>query len=165
MLTAQLLDHGLAHHVVGQACKRLRTDDVGGAVVDQVEHLGRKQPALAHGVAQGEHLAGLLGKLPDAGVRLKARGGLQHLVDGLAEALDELDARLVRKAAGGLGAQLVLHVDGIGHAKQEEVHQAGHVGLATLLLDDADHLVVGRGVELDQDLADHAHTRLGALAL
>ena len=52
MLTAQLLDHRLAHHVVGQARKRLCADDIGRAVVNKVEHLGRKQPALAHVVAQ-----------------------------------------------------------------------------------------------------------------
>ena len=42
MLAAQLLDHGLAHHVVGQAREGLRADDVGRAVVNQVEHLGRE---------------------------------------------------------------------------------------------------------------------------
>ena len=34
MLTAQLLDHGLAHHVIGQAREGLRADDVGRAMVD-----------------------------------------------------------------------------------------------------------------------------------
>ena len=42
VLAAQLLDHGLAHHVVGQAREGLRADDVGRTMVDQVEHLGRK---------------------------------------------------------------------------------------------------------------------------
>ena len=39
-----------------------------------------------------------------------------------------------------------------------------HDGLAAFGLDLLDDLVVGRGMELHQDLADHAHARLGALA-
>ena len=42
---AQLLDDRLAHHVVGQAGEGLRADDVGRAVVDEVEHLGVVQGA------------------------------------------------------------------------------------------------------------------------
>ena len=53
---------------------------------------------------------------------------------------------------------------GVAHGVQEEVEQTRHHGLAALALDHVDHVVVGRGVELDQDLTDHAHARLGALA-
>ena len=165
MHLAQALDHGLADHVVGQARKRRAAHDVGRAGLDEVDHLGREQPALAHRVAQRQHLLGLGGQLEDVGVGLEARGLGEHLVDGLAEALDELDAGHVREAARGLGAELGVGVDRVGHAKEEEVHQARDVGLAALLLDDLDHLVVGRGVELDEDLAHHAHARLGAVVL
>ena len=163
MHLAQALDHGLANHVVGQACEGLRAHDVGRAVLDEVDHLGREQPALAHGVAQGEDLLGLIGKLEDVLVRLEARGLRQHAVHGLARGLNELDARHVREALGGLGAQLALHVDGAREAKEEEVDKAGHVGLAAFGLDDLDQLVVGRGVELDENLSHHAHARLGAV--
>ena len=42
VLTAQLLDHSLTHHVVGQAREGLSADDVGRTVVNQIEHLGRE---------------------------------------------------------------------------------------------------------------------------
>lgn len=44
-----------------QAGEGLRADDVGRAVVDQVKHLGREQPALAHVVAHRKHRTGLVG--------------------------------------------------------------------------------------------------------
>jgi hypothetical protein len=44
-----------------QARKGLRADDVGRTVVDQVEHLGREQPAVAHVIAHRKHRAGLVG--------------------------------------------------------------------------------------------------------
>ena len=68
------------------------------------------------------------------------------------------------RARSGRASQLVLLQLGVAHGVQEEVEQARYHGLAALTLDDIDHVVVGRGVELDQDLADHAHARLGALA-
>ncbi len=108
-------------------------------------------------------MAGLLGKLVDVLVGLEALGLAQHVVNGLASALHVLHAKVVREAAGRRGGQLVLHVDLVGEAKEEEVHQAGHVGLAALVLDHAHHLVVGRGMELDQNLAHHAHARLAAV--
>ncbi len=67
-------------------------------------------------------------------------------------------------AARGLGAQLGVGVDCVGHAKEEEVHEPRDVGLAALLLDDLDHLIVGRGVELHEDLAHHADARFRAVA-
>ena len=68
------------------------------------------------------------------------------------------------RTRSGRASQLVLLQLGVAHGVQEEVEQTRHHGLAALALDDIDHVVVGRGVELDQDLADHAHARLGALA-
>ena len=164
MLAAQLLDHGLAHHVVGQAREGLRADDVGRTVIDQVEHLGREQPALAHVVAHRKHRAGLVSHGADALGRLKAAGLFEHLLHRRAHPVHELDERLHTSARGSRASQLVLLQLGITHGVQEEVEQARHYGLAALALDDIDHVVVGCGVELDQDLADHAHARLGALA-
>ena len=68
------------------------------------------------------------------------------------------------RARSGRATQLVLLQLGVTHGVQEEVEQARHHSLAALALDHVDHMVVSRGVELDQDLADHAHARLGALA-
>ena len=100
MLAAQLLDHGLAHHVVGQAREGLRADDVGRAVVDQVEHLGREQPALAHVVAHPKHRAGLVRHGADALGRLKAAGLLEHLFHRCTHPVHELDERLHTSARG-----------------------------------------------------------------
>ena len=160
---AQALDDGLAHHVVRQARKRRAHDDVRRAVLDEVAHLGRQQPALAHRVAEREDLGRLRRKVEDAAVRLEALGRLQHLVDGLAHALQKVDGPLVRHAVHGLRAKLAVHVHLVRDAKQEEVHKAGHVRLAALVLDDLHHLVVRRRVELHQDLAHHAHARLAAV--
>ena len=50
----------------------------------------------------------------------------------------------------------------VGQAKQEEVHQTRDVCLAAFGLDLLNQLIIGRGVELDQDLAHNAHARLAA---
>ena len=164
MLTAQLLDHGLAHHVIGQARKGLRADDVGRTVINQVEHLGREQPALAHVVAHRKHRAGFVRHGADALGCLKAAGLFEHLLHRRAHPVHELDERLHARARSGRASQLVLLQLGVAHGVQEEVEQARHHGLAALALDHIDHVVVGCGVELDQDLTDHAHARLGTLA-
>ena len=164
MLTAQLLDHGLAHHVIGQAREGLRADNVGRAMVNQVEHLGREQPAFAHVVAHRKHRAGLVGHGADALGCLKAAGLLEHLLHRRAHPVHELDERLHTSARGSGASQLVLLQLGVAHGVQEKVEQTRHHGLAALALDDIDHVVVGCGMELDQDLADHAHARLGTLA-
>ena len=133
-------------------------------MVDQVEHLGREQPALAHVVAHRKHRAGLIGHSADALGRLEALGLLEQLLHRRTHPVHELDERLHTSACGGRASQLVLLQLGIAHGIQEEVEQARHHGLAALALNDIDHVVVGRGMELDQDLADHAHARLCALA-
>ena len=69
----------------------------------------------------------------------------------------------MRHAALKRGAQLLVRVDRVGEAKQEEVDQARNVGLAALGLDDFDQLIVGRWVELNQNLADDANTWLLAV--
>ena len=164
MLAAQLLDHGLAHHVIGQAREGLRADDVGRTVVNQIEHLGREQPALAHVVAHRKHRAGLVRHGADALGRLKAAGLFEHLLHRRTHPVHELNKRLHARARSGRASQLVLLQLGVAHGVQEEVEQTRHHGLAAFALDDIDHVVVGRRVELDQDLTDHAHARLGTLA-
>ena len=150
--------------MVGQAREGLRADDVGRTVIDQVEHLGREQPALAHVVAHRKHRAGLVGHGADALGRLKAARLFEHLLHRRAHPVHELNKRLHARACSGRASQLVLLQLGVAHGVQEEVEQARHYGLAALALDDIDHVVVGRRVELDQDLANHAHARLGTLA-
>ena len=44
-----------------QAGEGLRADDVGRTAIDQVEHLGREQPDLAHVITYRKHRAGLVG--------------------------------------------------------------------------------------------------------
>ena len=150
--------------MIGQAREGLRADDIGCAMIDQVEHLGREQPALAHVVAHRKHRAGLVGHGADALGRLEAAGLLEHLLHRRAHPVHELDERLHTSARGSGASQLVLLQLGVAHGVQEKVEQTRHHGLAALALDDIDHVVVGCGMELDQDLADHAHARLGTLA-
>ena len=133
-------------------------------MIDQVEHLGREEPPLAHVVAHRKHRAGLVGHGTDALGRLKATGLLEHLLHRCAHPVHELDERLHACTRRGGAFQLVLLQLGVAHGVQEEVEQARHHGLAAFALDHVDHVVVGRGMELDQNLADHAHARLGALA-
>ena len=165
MLTAQLLDHRLAHHMVGQARKRLRTDDIGRTVVNKVEHLGRKQPTLAHVVAQRQHLRSLIRHSTDGLGSLKAIGLLQQILHRLAHPVHHANERIHARARNGRASQLVLLQIGIAHGVQEEVEQARHHGLAALVLDNLNHVVVCRGMELDENLAHHAYARLGPLAL
>jgi len=58
-----------------------------------------------------------------------------------------------------------MRVDGVRRAEEEEVHESGYVGLAALRLDHAYDLVVRSGMELDENLADHAHAWLGPVVL
>ena len=44
-----------------QAGEGLRADDVGRTAIDQVEHLGREKPDLAHVITYRKHRAGLVG--------------------------------------------------------------------------------------------------------
>ena len=59
---SQALDNGLTDHMVRQARKGLCAYDIGRAGIDKIAHLGREQPTLAHGIAEGENLLGLLGR-------------------------------------------------------------------------------------------------------
>ncbi len=61
-----------------------------------------------------------------------------------------------------VGNELLVAEHAVGQAKQEEVHQTGHVCLAAFGLDLLYDLVVGRGVELDQNLSHNTHARLAA---
>ena len=53
-----------------------------------------------------------------------------------------------------------MRIDCIRETKQEEVHQTRDVSFTTLGLNDLDQLVVGRWVELNQNLTDNANTWL-----
>ena len=69
----------------------------------------------------------------------------------------------MRHATLERSAQLLVCVDRVGEAKQEEVDQTWNVGLAALGLDDLDQLIVGRWVELNQNLTDNADAWLLAV--
>ena len=69
----------------------------------------------------------------------------------------------MRHAALERSTKLLVCVDRVGEAKQEEVDQAWNVSLAALGLDDLDQLVVSCWVELNQNLADDADAWLLAV--
>ena len=69
----------------------------------------------------------------------------------------------MRHAALERSTKLLVRVDRVGEAKQEEVDQAWNVGFAAFGLDDLDQLIVGRWVELNQNLADDADAWLLAV--
>ena len=148
--------------MVGQAREGLGAHDVGRPALDELDHLACEQPALAHGVAEVQDLARALGGLPDGAKGLKALAVAQGLANGLAQVLQVVDQVAEDHVVFLVGNQRLVAEDAVGQAEEEEVDQAGHVGLAALLLDHLDHLVVGGGMELDQDLTHNAHTRLAA---
>ena len=69
----------------------------------------------------------------------------------------------MRHAALERSTKLLVCVDRVGEAKQEEVDQTRNVSLAAFGLDDLDQLIVGRWVELNQNLADDADAWLLAV--
>ena len=94
---------------------------------------------------------------------MEAGALLQGIVHRLAQLLhrgqaDAAAQRALLRLADGLLE------DAAGDAEQEELDEPGHHGLAALALDDVHDLVVGRGMELHEDLPHHAHAGLGALA-
>ena len=84
---ADLVDHALAHDVVGQAAEGLGADDVAVAALHQLDHLGGQQPALAHLGTQRDDALGLLHQL------LEGAGGVEA---GVASALSMARSMLVQ---------------------------------------------------------------------
>ena len=105
------------------------------------------------------------GQLVDIRRRLEALGARERVGDGGAELLDGLKRHAAARGALRRAAERILLEDGAGKPEQEELDESRNHGLAALALDLVDDLVVRRGMELHQDLADHADARLGALAL
>ena len=155
---AHLPEHALADHVVGQAGKGLAAHDIGHPVLNELDHLGGEQPALTGLVAQGQDPGRLVRhdrngalhvELPAAGAQGGAGGGLD----------------LLNEPHGGLLPGHRLPADAVGvrlppggdQSVEEEPEQARDHRLTALGLNDVHDVVVGVGLELDQDLPDHAH--------
>ena len=75
----QLLNHALAHHVVGQARKGLDAHDIAHARSEQLCHLPREEPAFAVLVALRKEGLGQRGNLLNGHGRLKASAPAQRI--------------------------------------------------------------------------------------
>ncbi len=75
MAVAQLFDDALAHDVVGEAGEGLGADDIGHALVDELEHLAGEEPALAGLVADGDDVCGGFGGVLDVAGGLEVLAG------------------------------------------------------------------------------------------
>ena len=158
---ADLAEHALADDVVGQAAEGLAAHDVRRAVLDELDHLRGQQPPLARLVAQGEDLRGL--------VHHVGAGGLD--VEGPPAGGERRPRRrldLLQEPDGGLVPGHGIHSDAVGvglplggdRTAEEEGEQPRNDGLAALGLDLIDDVIVGVGLEFDQNLSDDADARL-----
>ena len=150
--------------MIRQARERLRAHDIGRTATDELHHLGREQPSLAHGVAQAQDVARVIGKRVDVGRTFETRRCVKRVEKRLADAVDDAQRDAASDGALGRAPQRILLEDGARDAEQEELGQPWHHGLASFGLDHIHDLVVRRRMELHEDLAHHAHARLGALA-
>ena len=147
--------------MVGQAAEGLGADDVVGARVDQLQHLGGEQPALAHLVAVPQvALDQAVQLLEGAGSPEAARllqGGDHVPLAGLNVLHEQGTARLFDPLAA-----VEFHV---GHPivdlEDDEVGQAGHHRLHPLGEEEFFQVVVAQGGKFYINFPYNAHADLG----
>ncbi len=83
VVVLELADHALAHDVVGQAAEGLGADDVGHAGVDELQHLGGEEPALAHLVAVAQVALDVAVELVEVAGGPEAVGALEGVDEGV----------------------------------------------------------------------------------
>ena len=155
MQGADLIDHALAHNVVRQTAERLGADNVAVAALDQLDHLGGQQPALAHLGTQRDDALGLFHQLAERAGRVEAV--LAHgVIAGAADAVQPAQER-VRAARHKLVAAVQVDVQlVVGHAVLHKAHQAGQVDLAVLAFQKFFQIIVAQRRVFDINLADDA---------
>ena len=152
-------DHALAHNVVGQAAEGLGTDDVGGAGVDELQHLGGEEPPLAHFAPVVEVAVNQLMELskgaggPEAGVFQGA--------DHVQLAFLHISHEEFAQGLLGPAAAKHLHVgDPVVNLEDQKVCQTGDHRFSPFVQEKLLQLVVAQGGELDVDFPHHAHPDL-----
>ena len=157
---ADLVDHALAHNVVGQAAERLGAHNVAIAALHQLNHLGGEQPALPHLGAQRNDAAGLFHQFPEGAWGIEpvfAHGVVHGAADGIQPA-----QQLVCAAGHQMVAAVELDVQRhIGDAVFHKAHQAGQVHLAVLAFQELFQVVVAQRRIFDVDFSHHADLDLG----
>ncbi|MPN49449.1 hypothetical protein SDC9_197070 [bioreactor metagenome] len=157
MLVLELPDHALSHDVIGQAAKGLGADDVACAGVDELQHLGGEQPALAHFVAVAQIA------LHQPVKRLKGLGRPEaamvlHRVDHSPLAFLHVG---LEKANHGLFSPFTpveVHVYlAVEDFEDDEVGEAGHHRLGSLCQQKILQVIVAQGRVLYVNLSHHAH--------
>ena len=150
--------------MVGQAAEGLRADDVAIAAADQLDHLAREEPALAHLAAVADEG---LHHLLDLQIR---RGGM--VAGGLAQRVERIGLKHLEVTKQHLHEQLLEGIaaveldvlEAIVHLEEHEAHQRGHVDLAVLRAQEQLEVVVGQRGVFGVDLAHDAHLDLLGVA-
>ena len=132
-------------------------------MLNQIDHLGSEQPALAHRVAQRKHALGLLCQFMNGLIGLKTLTRLKHFVNRSTHRLDKINACFVCQTTCELSSQLALHIYLVAHAKQEEVEQSRNIGFAAFGLNNLNNLVVCGWMELYKNLSNNTNARLGTV--
>ena len=153
---AQVVHDALARNVIRQAAERLQTDDVGNALLDELDHLAREEPPLPRHVAEADVARRKLRRMVDGLRRTEVTALLQSLAHWCAEELDHLDEHTsIETILVRARKQLVL-CDRVVGGIQEEVDEVGHHDLCPLPHQHLFDVVVRDGVVLDEDFADDA---------
>ena len=88
---AQIVHDALARNVIRQAAERLQADDVGNALLDELDHLAREEPPLPRHVAEADVTRRKLRRMVNGLRRTEVTAFLQCLAHRCAEELDHLD--------------------------------------------------------------------------
>ena len=162
----QLLDaffNALGHDVVGNAAEGLQAHDVVDALARQREHLGRQQPALAKLGVERDDAPGLGG----LGIYVVEGREARVAPARAVVALHLLPHEAVEPAHKGDGpaapreAAAAVHLE-VDEGLQEKVGEQRRHHLDAVLREPAADVFLGKGVELQENFAHHAHPRRGA---
>ena len=157
ILSAQLLDNALAHHMVRQTAEGLTAYNVGNTAVDQLHHLAGQKPAFTGLISDGYNRLCVFHQIADMGGGSKVLTLCQFLCCGTAQPLDCPDTK--RGETGGFFAHAKLFrlVNLVVEAVEHEINQIRHHGLSALRFQKLHQMVVAGGRELDQNLAHDAY--------
>ena len=146
--------------MVGQTAEGLGADDVGGAGVDELQHLGGEEPALSHLIAVPQIALDHSVQVLEGARCTEAAGALQRLDHVLLTGLDVLHKELAGSLLDPLAAvQIHVHYP-VVDLEDHEIGEAGDHGFGPLGEQKVLQIIVAQGGELYIDLTHDAHPHL-----
>ncbi|MNI02460.1 hypothetical protein D3C73_553370 [compost metagenome] len=149
--------------MIRQTGKRLDTSNIINPVIQQIHHFCGQEPAFAHLIAHGDQAACLLGQSVNILTAFGQTCFFQRRLDRLAVNFQVGNQHWIKEAQLSAFAELLGLVNRIVDAIEYEIQEIRHNRLAPLGLNHLYDVVVGVGMELDQDFSDNPHLWLHGL--